>query len=197
MRILIISSCGKKKKTSPAPAGELYTGQQAQAVLSAVNNLRKVENQVDYYIISARHGLVRADFLLPPYDVSFSGKTAPEINTMAKKLKIRSDLKILMTNKYYDLIYLALGKDYLKAIGDISYLGDHALEVIHFKRKEIEGLIMINEQSLIGQPKPNNFALSVGGSSAAKGRILLNYSIYKITGGKGLFIDWWRNTKFE
>ena len=186
-----------KYRNIAVPAGELYIGPQSVAVLEAVNKFRQLGYDVDYYIISAGFGLIRDDYPLPPYESSFSGKTIPVISSMAQELEIQEDLRQLVDGKYYDLIYLALGKDYLRAVGDLTYLQNFAKDVIHFSRREISGLVMINEQDLVGydHTKNPNLYMSVGSSTAAKGRVLLNYAINRSLSGPASFTLWWDSVK--
>ena len=224
-RILVISSCGKAKATTSlsqpicgqlqtkfqrekavsqfqeglTTARDLYTGLQAQSIAKAVDLLRK-SHIVDYYIISAGFGLVKEDTLLPPYDCTFSGKTKDEIHTLSNNLEIQPSLFKLVSSNY-NLVYLALGQDYLTALGDISQFESLGEIIILFGRKlkNLAGNFHIyNEQTFVQNPSSINvFAESIGATIAAKGNILLNYSYDLLEGNKTIdrlpFDDWWEN----
>jgi hypothetical protein len=46
------------------------------------------ENKVDFYIISARYGLINENTLIIPYEFTFKGLRKKEIRERAEKLKI-------------------------------------------------------------------------------------------------------------
>ncbi|HKA75323.1 MAG TPA: hypothetical protein VKE26_26205 [Xanthobacteraceae bacterium] len=61
---LILLACGAKKQTCPVPAGELYTGAYFQACRQVALNLPHDQMR----IVSARHGLLRLQEMVAPYD---------------------------------------------------------------------------------------------------------------------------------
>lgn len=206
-RILIISSCSKSKKIKneiqiqcksliteknrskylkelthiSLKASELYTGPQALAVTRAVK-LLKHKHQVDYYIISAGFGLVCESTLLPPYECSFSDKNKSQIIIMASQLNINQDIQLKITQKY-DMIYLALGKKYLTALGNLDYLLSLSSTIIIFDQKyekSSSNIVYINDTYLVNRGKSvinKVFSLPLGASVASKGNLLENYSI--------------------
>lgn len=144
MRILVVGSCGKKKLnqsiTSPTceelasvdeintwreksnspitRVRDLYTGNQNRELVKGVDLLRQIEKtEVKFSIISAGFGLVEENDALPSYDCSFSGMKKSHIQERAELLGIPSDFEELITSGY-DLVYLALGKNYFLTLGD-------------------------------------------------------------------------------
>jgi hypothetical protein len=143
MRVLVIGSCGKRKRySSPsAPtcndiidksqlekwvgtfpqlccqARDMYTGNQSRELTRAVDLLRHINGvKVNLYIISAGFGLLREDEIIPPYECSFSGLKKSEILQRSSNLNIREDFERICQTKY-DLSYIALGSDYLTSLG--------------------------------------------------------------------------------
>ena len=143
--ILVISSCTKSKSVSSkdqprcdslqnshgrnaalskfssklTSAIDLYTGPQAKAIRRALSILRR-DYTVDHFIISAGFGFVHESEKLPPYECSFSGKGKRKIREMAKNLNINTAITSKVMNTY-DMVYLALGKDYLESIPNLEF----------------------------------------------------------------------------
>ncbi|MCF2144654.1 MAG: hypothetical protein K9W42_13230 [Candidatus Heimdallarchaeota archaeon] len=141
VKILIISSCTKTKaiKHGKQPtckdlttksdkerfrqklpggsckAREMYLGVQHKNILKAITILRRLA-EVDFYILSAGFGFVEEEEIIPVYDCSFTKMGKQMIRTRANQLEIESDFSKIIRTKNYDLIYLALGKDYLEAL---------------------------------------------------------------------------------
>lgn len=59
----VVIGCGAAKLASPAPACDLYTGQQFQMSRRAVEHL-----ELNWIVLSARHGLLRPEEIVAPYD---------------------------------------------------------------------------------------------------------------------------------
>lgn len=144
LRILVVGSCGKKKlrqsTTSPTcddlasiddieewrkkpdytitRVRDLYTGNQNRELVKGVDLLQQIDNtEVELYIISAGFGLVKENDMLPSYDCSFSGMSKAQIQERAILLNIPSDFEKLIASGF-DLVYLALGKNYFQALGE-------------------------------------------------------------------------------
>lgn len=143
MRICVIGSCGKKKSTqseqqptckdlqSPEaldtwtkkladlviPARDMYTGNQNRELVKGVDKLRTIPGfSVDLFIISAGFGFLSEDELVPPYECSFSLMKRSAIITRSKRLEIPTSFGQIC-QRTYDLMYLALGKNYLFSLG--------------------------------------------------------------------------------
>ena len=65
----VIIGCGKGKKPRPAPAADLYTGAYIKA---SVKWARSVTIPSRILILSAKHGLIRSNKVIAPYQASFS-----------------------------------------------------------------------------------------------------------------------------
>ena len=143
MRVLVVGSCGKRKlHNSPrqpgcqdidhirgvsywkkellencAPARDMYTGPQSIELIKAVDLLRTIANvEVHLSIISAGFGVLQEHDLVPPYDCSFTNMKMVEVKKRSEELELQSSFTSLV-NSSFDLVYLALGKQYLAALG--------------------------------------------------------------------------------
>lgn len=205
-KILIINSCSKSKATSHrdqptcvdlttkegrenqkskfknilTPAGQLYTGKQASSIQSAVN-IFKEKHEVDYYIISAGFGFVNETEQLPPYECSFSGLGKRKIREMSENLSIVKDMHKSITGKY-DLIYLALGIDYLSAVGNLDFLASKTSLLVHYNKhiSEKEPYFLVNDYHIvtsISKLPEKIFEKPIGALIASKGTLLENYAI--------------------
>jgi len=96
----------------------MYTGPQNTELVGAVDLLRRITSvEVQLVIISAGFGVLQEQDLVPPYDCSFTNMKIAEIRKQSRRLKLKSSFE-QMTNKGFDLIYLALGKRYLATLGE-------------------------------------------------------------------------------
>lgn len=207
-KILIINSCSKSKSVSHeaqpkcsdliskerreiqklkfkeilTPAGQLYTGQQAKSIAKSVQLLKK-QHKVDYYIISAGFGLVKESELLPPYECSFSNLRKQDIRRMSQSLEIEKSLQNEIRDSY-DLIYLALGKDYITALGNLQFLASRTSLLIHFikelKEPNKKPFYLIEDSKIINKIskiREKVFTKPLGALITSKGTILENYAL--------------------
>jgi queuine/archaeosine tRNA-ribosyltransferase len=98
------------------PAGELYTGMQHLRLMEGVRIMRDAlgESAVDVSILSAGYGLVSEKQLIAPYEVTFNGMKAHEVDSWAKRLSVHDHLESIV--KDYELIFFLLGDNYLRAV---------------------------------------------------------------------------------
>jgi hypothetical protein len=68
---LVIIPCGSAKLDHAAPAAELYTG---SMFLDALRTARTMTTDENIRILSAKHGLVRLDHVLEPYEMKMTDK---------------------------------------------------------------------------------------------------------------------------
>ena len=201
--ILIISSCTKKKalpntnslswnelntqqkrdrwvkeNVDKLPAKQLYMGHQMKLILKGIELLR-MKYYVDHMIISAGFGLVPENENLPSYDSSFNALTKAEIIERSKNLQIKIKLDELNSN--YDMIYLALGKEYLTSVLPLNNTFK-AKEIVHFSRQplEMQNEVQVIETPFLGKKDTNLLPFGIGGSISAKGGVLYNYAQYII-----------------
>ena len=115
MKILVISPCSSTQKDRRAPAIELYEGREHSKVRTGLREVRRHdqygETTVDLYIISTKHGLIKEDYVIDPYDVP--NNTSPVLNGEGRG-KLHQDVEKLI--KGYDLVFFLLGGTYVKAL---------------------------------------------------------------------------------
>ncbi|MFW9981128.1 MAG: hypothetical protein ACFFE3_04315 [Candidatus Thorarchaeota archaeon] len=168
MRILVISSCSKRKlHSSPkqpkchnslsyrkiakwrqrfsdlcVPARDMYIGPQNTEIVKAVDLLRTIpEIEIQLFIVSAGFGVLDEYDLVPPYDCSFTRMKMAEIRKRAEDLELRSSFLRLIDNNI-DLVYFALGKQYHSAL-EKNILKDIQTPSIVFHKGRAEHLIRI------------------------------------------------------
>ncbi len=142
MKILVFASCSKRKSISypneprckdivmkemkdsfverfpeKRTARDLYRGSLNISINSAVKQLREFFD-VSYYIISAGFGIVEENELVPPYNCAFSQMNKEDLIERARLLRIPDDFQEIVAKEKPDLMYLALGKSYLTALGE-------------------------------------------------------------------------------
>lgn len=97
-------------------ARDLYTGRQQGFVRDAVRRLESQGHNVQRYFVSAGFGLISEEDLLPPYEVTFSSMSVSEIRDRSEELHIQEDLRQLLREANYDIVFFTLGKDYYTSI---------------------------------------------------------------------------------
>ncbi len=169
MRILVVSSCGKKKRMqshkvlncddltdnaslskwqselshSVLPARDMYTGHQNRQLVAGVDGLRAVRGiKVDLHIISAGFGMLNENTLIPPYECSFNNMKKAAILERAERLGIEEDLRDICRGNY-DLLYIALSKKYMIAIGEQFLCGIDGTTVVFHKQKMGSGAVYV------------------------------------------------------
>ena len=98
------------------PAREMYGGT-FRAIRNLANKLRALGKQVDVYIISARYGLINENDLVIPYEATLKGLRKEDIERWSRKLKIEPRLNELLGTGNYDVIIVALPREYAIAMG--------------------------------------------------------------------------------
>ncbi|MFW9839993.1 MAG: hypothetical protein ACFFES_03750 [Candidatus Thorarchaeota archaeon] len=168
MRVLVVGSCGKKKlyneHEQPSchdidtkrdiifwkkrlldfclPARDMYTGPQNTELVKAVDLLRTIANiEVQYIIVSAGFGILQEKELIPPYDCSFSSMSMKEVRKRSQEQELQASI-FNMVDKGFDLVYLALGKRYLAALGKDT-LSKMKVLTIAFDGQESDYLIRL------------------------------------------------------
>ncbi len=113
MKILVISPCSESQNKKPMPAAELYRGPEHQKIKAGLGEVRKHPQYggitIKWYIISTKHGLVKDDKVLAPYNVPNSKSPILEDGK-----KLNEDISKLI--KDYDLVFFVLGKAYVEAL---------------------------------------------------------------------------------
>lgn len=143
MRVLFLTSCTGKKKHSPPnllrqedflhlgqpafyrrekslsafmlPAKEMYTGRQHKLVQKGIRDLQKAcpDIRTDLMILSAGYGLISGEKQIAPYEMTFTGMKEKDLPAWAGFLNIPKSVMDALNR--YDLSFVLLGKQYLKA----------------------------------------------------------------------------------
>lgn len=99
------------------PAHELYDGRQQRFINDAVDTLRNDGHTVDRLYVSAGFGLVEEEAQLPPYEATFREMDAATAKERAAMFDITEELVSSVTEDApYDVVFLPLGNDYVRAI---------------------------------------------------------------------------------
>ena len=205
MRILVIGSCGKKKSITSTEtptcedlasiddnrewrkklgrtsirARELYIGNQNRELVNGVDLLRQIEKiEIKFSILSAGFGLVDENDLIPPYDCSFTGMRKLQIQERAEWLNISSDFKELLATGF-DLVYLALGKNYFLTLGS-DWKNKVETMILGFNRALSDGTLLCipSAHDIVRAFSQNGH--KIHGITGFKGdllRILANYAL--------------------
>ena len=109
-KIAIITACSKQKLMRTAPARSMYLGDMFRKAKRISEKL-----QADFYILSAKYGLIEDTKVIRPYDTVLQYKK--DIKALQKAL----DPILLAQLEEYDKVFLIMGKNYQ--------------EVLHFYRR--------------------------------------------------------------
>lgn len=117
---LLIIGCSQKKNPSPCPVKALdrYDGVNFK-VIKKFRRDKKLPENLDIIIISAKYGFLKADEKIDDYDVRMTEKRAQELHP-----NIVHEMKEFISNKVYEEIFINLGKDYMPAIEGIENLAN-------------------------------------------------------------------------
>jgi len=124
MRRVVLVSCGKRKRLVRSPAGSLYVGSLFTKSLAYARRLAPSA----IYILSAKHGLLRLDEEIEPYEMT--------LNRMSKAARAEWDTRVLRQ---------------LAEVADLS--GDHFIFLTGERYREglVPGLVS-SEAPLAGLP---------------------------------------------
>ncbi len=111
MQRLLLMSCGSRKRpdTMPLPALERYDGPSFR-VLRRYLATHPVAPP-DVYILSARYGLIPTDQPIPYYDQRLTPQRATELEPAVRDMLAR-----ILARREFEQIYLAVGRDYARAL---------------------------------------------------------------------------------
>jgi hypothetical protein len=107
LRVVLVS-CGKRKRKTPTPAGQLYVGGLAGPACKYA-----AADGAPWYILSARHGLLPPDRLTAPYERGMEELSPAERRVWAKE--VVRDLRLWARGEPLHLEIHA-GKRYLDAL---------------------------------------------------------------------------------
>ena len=106
-RIVLITACGNKKEEEPTIAGRLYKSPRIRYLYK-----KSKELGLDFYILSAKYGLISGDEIVEPYD---------QVMDKAQCEKLKSKIRDVLKN--FDIIIYYKGgarKEYLECLEMIA-----------------------------------------------------------------------------
>jgi len=106
-RIVLITACGSKKEEKPTIAGRLYKSPRIRYLYK-----KSKEFRLDFYILSAKYGLISGDEIVEPYD---------QVMDKAQCEKLKSQIRDILKN--FDVIIYYKGgarKEYLECLEVIA-----------------------------------------------------------------------------
>ncbi len=114
-RNLLVLGCSKAKRLTPSllPAIERYDGPTFQMVRGMFFDGLHLD--VDLAILSGKYGLLPPDQLIPSYDFRLRPNGPLPVEARAW----RTDLLRQIESKHYKEVFLAMGPDYVRALGDL------------------------------------------------------------------------------
>lgn len=106
-----IISCGKKKKRLPYKAKNLYTGTYTRMKIKYAE-----QNLDEYWILSAKYGLVRPETFLHPYDVPMS-----DVDNPVEELDLNESIEHMNVHVWdrNTEVYLLMGQTYKEALPEL------------------------------------------------------------------------------
>ena len=126
MTSLLVQSCSatKNQVTEPTRALDVYDGYFFRIIKKAKRE-EVFESDIDICILSAEYGLIDAEDVITTYDRRMTPSRAEELrdsvtNSIHKRIK----------ENRYDRIVLNLGKEYLRAVGDLPVRYDIDISTI-------------------------------------------------------------------
>lgn len=113
MKPVVLISCGKEKRQWSCRASEMYC---SERFISAKQFAQ--QQNYDWYVISAKHGLLHPDAMIEPYDLSILNFTDNEKNLWAEKItndifklhELSTKIMILADNNYSNALAYKLNK---------------------------------------------------------------------------------------
>ncbi len=207
MRILIVDQCSGAKKGSDRcdpltqktidteskndlithngvasyRAEQLYQGRQQKRITEATQVLERVGDDVDRIFISAGFGVVDRNEELPLYNITFADMSTKEIDDRAEELGIYEDLRELIIDANYDVVFFALGSDYYRSAKIEELLQDISTKtfVVLFNQEEFEA----EYENAISIPARTPQAKSHGKIVVElKGEYLYNFATHREVG---------------
>jgi len=100
-RIAVITACSKRKLDHKAPASELYQGDMFKK-----SKLIAIKLHADFYILSAKHGLIKGSKIIGPYETVIQTKKDKD------RLRLNLDGKMLENLALYGKVVIIMGHKY-------------------------------------------------------------------------------------
>lgn len=162
-KVLVITSCSKKKRSYKTTASDMYQGQ----LFKMVKKFAKTNN-FDFKILSAKYGLLNPDEIIKPYDKKL--KNNEDIKILQKdlifkwnNLSVPYDFVLLIMGKYYRGVFEVLDQEkiiYFRSYNGIGGLLKIMKKFLKTRKETILKLIKMkyNERRIIFQDVDKDFA---------------------------------------
>lgn len=122
-KILIVSQCSYSKRhfNSKQRAIDVYNGREINAfkkLLSTKSIIsgKSYSDYIDYYILSAGYGLIKANTLIDFYDSTFNDIHKNDAVKFSRDAKIRETFDKLLAINNYDIVLICLGDKYINVL---------------------------------------------------------------------------------
>lgn len=108
----MVAPCTRQKLPVPAPAQQLYTGAQQRLVREGLALLPP--GRMDLVIVSPHYGLLQAEAVVAPYDVTWKGRPPAAVLAGARRLRITD--RLLELAAPYPRVLVLLSATYLRPL---------------------------------------------------------------------------------
>ncbi|MEO6701716.1 MAG: DUF6884 domain-containing protein [Jatrophihabitantaceae bacterium] len=135
LRPLVIIPCGAKKASGISPAGQLYLGGYHLACRRLADRLTSPDRIL---ILSARHGLLRLDELIAPYEQRLDQPgaiTAGELARQAARLGLRHEAYVvILAGRAYTRLALTIWPAAATPLAGVGSMGNQLRWLAHTAR---------------------------------------------------------------
>lgn len=116
MTTLLVQSCSATKNdvTKPTRAIEVYDGYFFRIIKKAIRE-GAFRSDIELRILSAEHGILRADDEITNYDRRMTPSRASELREY-----VTENLRYCISNGEYETVIMNMGSVYTQAIGEVS-----------------------------------------------------------------------------
>lgn len=142
------------------PARDMYVGQTIKPVKELVKTLKSCGKYVDFYIISARYGIIGENDLIIPYEAKLDASNKEKLKKWSEERKVVSKLQDIVAKGGYDLAIIILSRAYALALGEF------------FEKTGIPHLVIVVAESVLKTVKLTTRAIQL----PVKGRQHMKYT---------------------
>ncbi len=142
------------------PARDMYVGQTIKPVKELVKTLKSCGKYVDFYIISARYGVIGENDLIIPYEAKLGASNKEKLKKWSEERKVVSKLQDIVAKGGYDLAIIILSRAYALALEEF------------FEKTGISHLIIVAAESVLKTLKLTTGAIQL----PVKGRQHVKYT---------------------
>jgi hypothetical protein len=164
------------------PAQALYTGMQHIRLMDGVQRFREKfgADSLDLWILSAGYGLIPGDREIVPYECTFQGMRAAEIDSWAEHLRVPLSVRRLFAQPA-DLVLVLLGDAYLRALaldGDVTFAAPTLFFTGRTSQERVQGEGPLRIVP-ISNPEAKRFSCGLVGLKGALAKRILQQLVEK------------------